>query len=242
MAALTREDVFDAARMAFLRCCSRASRAWASFIICTSTRRPPVADPNLLSREILRAAHDVGIRIALLEGGLDARGGFRGESAGRRRARFTSAEQFLREAEALRVGVAAEFPADEAWLGVAPQSLAAVPIDQFKAIATTRTRNAAACTRTSARRRRRAPRASRNTVRPPSCCWLSTAGRQAVHRGGCDPPFDDEVKLVGTARASVAICPLTEHNLGRGARRWRTDRGRRRDCARAATATCRSIC
>jgi len=150
------------------------------FIICTSTRRRRVADPNLLSREILRAAHDVGIRIALLEGGLDARVDFAANRRAPARARFTSAEQFLREAEALRVGVAAEFPADEAWLGVAPQSLAAVPIDQFKAIATTRTRNACGMHTHVGTQAEESAACVADTVRPPSCCWLSTAGRQAV--------------------------------------------------------------
>ena len=65
-----------------------------------------------------------------------ARADFRGDAnAAPARFRTGAVDAFIRETETLRSAVEKEFPADEAWVGVGAHSLATVPLDQCKAIA-----------------------------------------------------------------------------------------------------------
>jgi formimidoylglutamate deiminase len=177
----------------------------------------PWPDVNFASREILRAARDVGIRIALLKTAW-SRADFKA-AAGSAPARFRTGpvEQFLRETETLRVSIEADFPNDEAWLGVAAHSLATVPLDECKAIATY----------AHAKRMRLHMHVAARPEDVAAC--QAEYGRTPVallaEHGLVDKRFtaieaihltDDEVKLLGTARASVCACPTAEHDLGLG--------------------------
>ena len=111
-ARLGAEDVFDVARMVFLEMLSSGVTCVGEFH--ALHRAADGASPADLGREIVRAAHDTGIRIALLRVAA-VRGGEGTGPVG------ASIEQFTRETEALRVAVERDFPADEAWLGVAAE-------------------------------------------------------------------------------------------------------------------------
>jgi formimidoylglutamate deiminase len=107
-------------------------------------------DPNLLAREVTRAAREVGIRIALLNVAY-ARSGFETPPDARQR-RFieTDPQAFLRRTEQLAQDIAAtdnttagsgrrvtgndNAPLPRAWVGVAPHSVRAVPLDYLKAV------------------------------------------------------------------------------------------------------------
>ncbi len=218
-ARLSDEDVFDTARMVFME-------MLLSGITCVGEfhylhHQPDGAawpEANHLGREIIRAAHDVGIRIALLKVAY-ARGDFGGD-AGAAPARFRTpaAEQFVRETEALRLAVEKEFPADEAWLGIAAHSLANVPLDPLKAIAT------------YARAQRMRLHAHVATTPAENAACVAEYGRTPIallaENGIVDKRFtaidaqhltDDEIKLLGTARATVCVCPIAARNLGLGA-------------------------
>jgi formimidoylglutamate deiminase len=216
---LTDEDVFDTARLVFMEMLLAGITCVGEFhYLHHQPDGTPWPDANHLSREILRAAHDVGIRIALLKAAY-VRGDFRAEPASApARFRTGTAEQFIRETEGLRQLVEKEFPADEAWLGVAPYSLGTVPLDAFKAIATyARTQRMRLHTHIGTR-------AEENTAA------IAEYGRTPVallaEHGLIDKRFtaidaihlgEEEIKLLGAARATVCACPLTEHNLGLGA-------------------------
>ncbi len=215
---MTGEDVFDTARITFLEMLLSGVTCVGEFhYLHHQPDGSPWPDANHLSREIIRAAHDVGIRIALLKVAY-ARGDFRGD-AGSAPARFrlASAEQFVRETEVLRVAVEKDFPADEAWLGIGAHSLATMPLDAFKSIAA------------YARTQRMRLHAHVSTTAEENAACLAEYGRTPVallaEHGLVDKRFtaidaihlgEDEVKLLGSARAAVCVCPIAEHSLGLG--------------------------
>src|SRR5260221_1589339 len=64
---LTPEDIYDAARMAFLEMALSGITAVGEFhYLHHAPDGAPYDDPNLLAKEVVRAARDVGLRIALL--------------------------------------------------------------------------------------------------------------------------------------------------------------------------------
>src|SRR5712671_6607125 len=64
---LTPEDIYDAARMAFLEMALSGITAVGEFhYLHYGADGRPYNDPNLLAKEVVRAAQDVGLRIALL--------------------------------------------------------------------------------------------------------------------------------------------------------------------------------
>jgi formimidoylglutamate deiminase len=219
LARMTDEDVFDTARMAFLE-------MLLSGITCVGEfhylhHRPdgtPFSDVNQIGREIVRAAHDVGLRIALLNVAY-VRNAFQAV-AGSAPARFraTNTDTFLRDTESFRVLVEKEFPADEAWLGVGAYSLAAVPLDQVKAISS------------YARAQRMRLHAHLSTMPAENAACVAEYGRTPVallaEHGVVDKRFtaidalqlsDDEAGILGQARATVCVCPTAAHHVGLGA-------------------------
>src|SRR5438045_6226026 len=148
---LTPEDIYDASRMAFLEMALSGITAVGEFhYLHRAPDGKPYDDPNLLAKEVIRAAGDVGLRIALLRVAY-ARSGFQTE-ANPRQARFIEKdpEVYLKNLEALvasvrsptvREGLARQSRAEEAavalpdgrasdtaWIGIAPHSVRAVPL------------------------------------------------------------------------------------------------------------------
>jgi formimidoylglutamate deiminase len=129
---LTPEDVYDASRMAFLEMALSGITAVGEFhYLHHAPDGKPYDDPNLLSKEVVRAANDVGLRIALLRVAY-ARSGHNAEP-NPRQARFieADAETYLRNVESLAREVKAS---DTAWVGIAPHSVRAVPLAYLKEV------------------------------------------------------------------------------------------------------------
>src|SRR5262249_46489523 len=64
---LSPEDIYDASRMAFMEMALAGITAVGEFhYLHRATGGAPYDDPNLLAKEAIRAANDVGLRIALL--------------------------------------------------------------------------------------------------------------------------------------------------------------------------------
>ena len=99
---LSPEDIYDASRMTFLEMALSGITAVGEFhYLHHAPDGKPYDDPNLLAKEVIRAAGDVGIRIALLRVAY-ARSGFQTEP-NPKQARFieTDAETYLRNLESL---------------------------------------------------------------------------------------------------------------------------------------------
>ena len=207
---LTGEEIFDTARMAFLEMLAAGVTCVGEFHdLHHQPDGSPWPEPNFLAQEILRAAHDVGIRIALFAVANAAGGPARTVTAG--------ADQFVRNAEALREFIEKNFPADEAWLGVGASGVGAVPPDFLKAISTY----------AHAQKLRLHVQVSERAADNDAC--VAAHGRSPVAllaaHGLVDKRFtavnaihlsDDDIKTLGTARAAVCACPTSARNLGLG--------------------------
>lgn len=147
---LTPDDIYDASRMAFLEMALAGITAAGEFhYLHHAPDGKAYEDPNLLAGEVIRAARDVGIRIALLRVAY-ARSGYQTE-ANPRQARFIEADPaiFLKNLDALdrtirsptvsegnlrKDALPDSRASDTAWIGVAPHSVRAVPLNDLKHI------------------------------------------------------------------------------------------------------------
>ncbi|HZH30314.1 MAG TPA: formimidoylglutamate deiminase [Pyrinomonadaceae bacterium] len=237
---LSPEDVYDASRMAFLEMAASGITAVGEFhYLHRALGGAPYADENELARQVVRAAADVGIRIALLRVAY-ARAGWR-KSPDRRQARFIEPdpEAFLRQTEQLRSDLAraaranagarpetataaAENAKDAenapvAWVGVAPHSVRAVPLDYLRAV----------CAYAAAHRLPVHMHVAEQPAEVAAC--TEEHGRAPVallaHEGLLSERFTAvhavhitpaDARSLARARAHVCACPTTERNLGDG--------------------------
>ena len=130
---LTPEEIYNASRMAFLEMALAGITAVGEFhYLHHAPDGSPYSDPNLLEREVIRAARDVGIRIALLRVAYGRAGYQREPDPQQVRFIESSPEIYLKNLEQLLA--APELKTEEAWVGVAPHSVRAVPLDYLKTI------------------------------------------------------------------------------------------------------------
>src|SRR6202050_488740 len=130
-ARLDPQDVYDAARMAFLEMVLSGTTTVGEFhYLHNAPGGRPYDDPNLLSKQVIAAAQSVGIRIVLLRSAYLRSGYELPPDPGQ--IRFFES-QFLDNMEAL----VNDYPAGatEVRFGVAPHSLRAVPLGELKKIA-----------------------------------------------------------------------------------------------------------
>lgn len=212
---LSPEDIYDASRMAFLEMAAGGITAVGEFhYLHRTTDGREYGDPNLLAKEVVRAARDVGLRIALLRVAY-ARSGYR-SALNERQARFIEAEPetYLRHVERLR----SEMNGDaQAWVGVAPHSVRAVPLPYLRPLF----EYAAA----------QGLRVHMHVAEQPAeiAACLAEHGRTPValldNEGFLSEHFTgvhaihitaEEARMLSLARALVCACPTTERNLGDG--------------------------
>jgi len=216
-ARLAPEDVYDSSRMAFLEMALSGITSVGEFhYLHHAPSGAPYYDPNLLSKEVVRAARDVGLRIALLRVAY-ARAGFRLELDERQK-RFIESEpeSFLRNVERLREEIK-ESEQQTAWVGVAPHSIRAVPLSYLREVI----RHAA---------RENLPVHMHIAEQPAevSACMeehglapvalLDSEGLlndnfTAVHAIHISK---EEARMLAQSNSSVCACPTTERNLGDG--------------------------
>ena len=127
---LTPEDIYDASRMAFMEMALGGITAVGEFhYLHHAPGGMAYDDPNLLAKEVIRAANDVGLRIALLRVAYQ-RSGFQIE-ANPRQARFieTDPQVYLQNLERLASDVGTQ---STAWIGVAPHSVRALRLPYLR--------------------------------------------------------------------------------------------------------------
>jgi len=132
---LSPDGLYHASRMAFLEMLLGGITTVGEFhYVHHAPGGAPYADRNEMAWQVLRAARDTGLRIAILRTAY-ARSGW-GKPAEPGQARFLTprVEDFIADTEALRAGIARAEDAGHAWVGVAPHSLRAVPLDYLHEI------------------------------------------------------------------------------------------------------------
>jgi formimidoylglutamate deiminase len=256
---LSPEDLYDASRMAFMEMALSGITSVGEFhYLHHDARANFYDDPNLLSKQVVRAARDVGIRIALLRVAY-ARAGFRAEPNPRQSRFITPAPaDFLKHLDALSTDLARDYEtrsdddqnarasgdaphpgrdssaasgavvrarghdasaetssAAVAWVGVAPHSVRAVPLDYLREV----------CAHARARQLVVHMHVAEQPAENEAC--VSEHGRTPVQLLADENLLGERFTAVhavhvtadearALARANVCACPTTERNLGDG--------------------------
>ena len=212
---LTPEDVYDASRMAFLEMALSGITSVGEFhYLHHAPGGQLYEDPNLLAKEVVRAAQDVGLRIALLRVAY-ARSGFETEPNPKQQ-RFIEddPETYLKHLDRLTVDLR---PSANAWVGLAPHSVRAVPLDHLRTIITFGNKSNLPIHMHVAEQPAEISACIAEYGRSP-VALLATEGLlsehfTAVHAIHVSPKA---VAMIAQARALVCACPTTERNLGDG--------------------------
>ena len=213
---LNPEEIYSASRLAFLEMAMTGITAVGEFhYIHHAPDGSTYDDPNLLAHEVIRAAHDVGIRIALLRVAY-ARSGFEVEP-NPQQIRFIepSPDTYLKHLEQLLA--APELKDGMVWAGVAPHSVRAVPLDYLKAIVNFASDRDLPVHMHVAEQPAEVSACIEEYGRSP-IALLDTEGLlskrfTAVHAIHVTPKA---IASMARAGAIVCACPTTERNLGDG--------------------------
>lgn len=235
---LTPEDIYDASRMAFLEMALSGITAVGEFhYLHHAPDGKPYDDPNLLAKEVIRAAGDAGLRIALLRVAY-ARSGFQTEP-NPKQARFieSDGETYLKNLESLRrdvnrggrptvregaTAIDNDLPngratVPDAWVGVAPHSVRAVPLEYLRNVIGYANKRNLKVHMHVAEQPAEVSACVEEYGRTP-VALLETEGLlsdrfTAVHAIHVTPKA---IALFAETRAMVCACPTTERNLGDG--------------------------
>jgi formimidoylglutamate deiminase len=213
------EDIYCVARMAFLEMLMSGITTVGEFhYLHNAPDGSRYADPNLLALQILRAANEIGMRIGLLRTAY-ARAGWQ-KPANPGQARFITArpETFLKDTEALCGAISKSSKPGVAWIGIAPHSIRAVPLDYLREItAYARARNLVVHMHIAEQPTEIDECLAEHGLRPVELlqnCNLLNSSFTAIH---AIHVTEEEMKYLGSGRALVCACPTSERNLGDGA-------------------------
>jgi len=215
-ARLTPEDVYDGSRMAFLEMALSGITAVGEFhYLHHAPDGSAYDDPNLMAKEVVRAANDVGLRIALFRVAY-VRSGYETE-ANAQQLRFieTNPEAYLKNVEQLGNDLGEENKM--AWVGIAPHSVRAVPLDYLKEIVNVANQRQLPVHMHVAEQLAEVSACIEEYGRSP-VALLATEGLLSEHFTGVHSIHVSAkaVRMVADAHAMVCACPTTERNLGDG--------------------------
>jgi formimidoylglutamate deiminase len=209
---LSPEEIYHVSRMAFLEMLLAGITTVGEFHYLHSapdgSRYP---NPNLLARQVVRAAQDTGIRIVLLRTAY-VRPGWQ-TAPNPLQARFITphAKTFIADTEVLR----AELP--DVPIGIAPHSIRAVPIEYLLEIVSYARANQLPIHMHVAEQPAEIEASiAEYSLRPLELLekhGLLDASFTAVHAIHITR---DEISMLARSGASVCACPTTERNLGDG--------------------------
>jgi formimidoylglutamate deiminase len=210
------EELGTIARMAFLEMALTGITTVGEFHYVHRDRDGRAyANPNEIGLEIVEAAKEVGIRIALLRVAYVRSGYNKSPDPGQRRFIEPGAAEFLENTQALSAALADG--SGDAWVGVAPHSIRAVPLEYLREV-------------TGWARGERLPVHMHVAEQPAenSACieeYGCTPFALLEREGILDERFtaihgihlsEEEIAAVGRANAIIGACPTTERNLGDG--------------------------
>ncbi len=213
---LTPESIYDASRMAFLEMVLSGITVVGEFhYIHHAPDGTRYDDPNLIAKEVVRAAKDVGLRIALLLVAY-VRAGYR-RKPNPEQARFIEPDPqiYLSRLEDLTSEL--EETKGQAWVGIAPHSVRAVPLDYLKEIVRYGNSQDLPIHMHLAEQPAEIWACLEEYERMPVALLQSEGvlskrftGVHAIH---IDPA---DARALAVAGARICACPTTERNLGDG--------------------------
>jgi formimidoylglutamate deiminase len=215
---LSPEAIYHAARMAFLEMVFAGITTVGEFhYLHHAPGGAPYDDRNLLAFQILRAASEVGIRIALLRAAYVRAGWQKPDDP--RQARFITprVDDFLADTEGLRAAIPNVCRPGRAWVCIAPHSVRAVPLDYLRKVAAyARDRDLPLHMHVSEQPAEIEACTAEYSMRPVELLHKNGVlnfrftGVHAIHI------TPDEIRYLAQAKATVCACPTTERNLGDG--------------------------
>jgi formimidoylglutamate deiminase len=214
---LSPDDIYIAARMAFLEMALTGTTSVGEFhYLHHAADGKPYADRNLLAKQVLRAASDVGIRIALLRTAYVRAGWKKEPDPGQARFITPKSDDFIADTEALDAFARKE-SSGLAWIGVAPHSVRAVPLNYLRdLIDYARSHRFQIHMHVAEQPAEVGACLGEYGVAP--IAFLDANGIigpdfTAIHAIHVD---EDEIARLARHRANVCACPTTERNLGDG--------------------------
>jgi formimidoylglutamate deiminase len=210
---LSPDDLYIVARMAFLEMVLSGITTVGEFhYVHRDPQGRAYDDPNLISKLMVQAAREVGLRICLLRVAY-ARAGF-GKEANPLQKRFIEPlDEYLANVEALKGTVDGEF----AWVGLAPHSIRAVPLDYLREVANWADRAQVPLHMHASEQPAELEACEAEYGTTPiallaregvlGSCFTAV---HAIHISG------DEIRHLAQAGSTVCACPTTERDLGDG--------------------------
>ncbi len=175
----------------------------------------PYENPNEIALRIVEAAGSVGIRIALLRVAYVRAGYQKPADPGQKRFIEPEAGEFLKNTDKLRSALAGS--KDSAWVGVAPHSIRAVPLEYLReTTAWARAEGLPVHMHVAEQ-----PAENDACIAEYGCTPFALLAREGI----LDERFTaihgihlsaEEIVAVSRANAIVGACPTTERNLGDG--------------------------
>ena len=213
---LSPDEIYNVSRIAFLEMAKTGITAVGEFhYLHHSPDGSPYADRNQLGHEVIRAANDVGIRIALLRVAY-ARSGFN-TAPNPRQVRFieNSPDTYIAHLDLLLNSINTKD--GMIWAGVAPHSVRAVPLDYLKQIIAFANERELPVHMHVAEQPAEVDACIEEYGRSP-VALLDTEGLlsdrfTAVHAIHVTPKA---IAALARSGAGVCACPTTERNLGDG--------------------------
>ncbi|HEX7296221.1 MAG TPA: formimidoylglutamate deiminase [Pyrinomonadaceae bacterium] len=212
---LAPDDIYAASRMAFLEMALSGITTVGEFHYLHNTPDgSPYDDPNLLAKAVIRAANDVGLRIALLRVAY-ARAGYQKQVNPLQLRFIETSDRYLENVSSLAAHL--NSAVGLAWIGVAPHSVRAVPVDYLKEVGEFAAQHSLQIHMHVAEQPAEVSACIEEHGRSP-VALLETEGLlsdrfTAVHA------IHVSSKAIGTfakTAAMVCACPTTERNLGDG--------------------------
>jgi formimidoylglutamate deiminase len=216
--ALSPTDIYDCARMAFMEMLASGITAVGEFHYLHHT---PAGvwydDPNLAALQVVRAAQETGIRIALLRTAYARSGWNKEPNPGQARFITHRAEDFIAHTGALRNSLSHATEPEFAWVGIAPHSVRAVPLPYLSEIvAWARAHNLKIHMHLSEQPAEIEACLAEHGLRPiellhrHNLLGPDVTAIHAIHI------TNDEIGFLAHAGARIGACPTTERNLGDG--------------------------
>ncbi|HEY6245236.1 MAG TPA: formimidoylglutamate deiminase [Pyrinomonadaceae bacterium] len=208
------DDIYVASRMAFLEMALSGITAVGEFhYLHHAPNGEPYDDPNLIAKEVIRAAHDAGLRIALLRVAYERSGFNQGPNPLQKRF-IESAETYCHNLDRLRSDLGDNA---SAWAGSAPHSIRAVSLNYLKTVNDYASQNNLAMHMHVAEQPAEVAACIEEHGRSP-VALLDTEGLlsdkfTAVH---AIHVTSKAIPALAKNGAFVCACPTTERNLGDG--------------------------
>lgn len=212
-ASLSPEQMYSVARAAFLEMALAGATTVGEFhYVHRTPDGKPYPNPNVMARQVIAAADSVGIRICLLRAAYQRAGFELPPDPGQIRFLETTEEFLANVAELHR-----EYDSPHAWVGVAPHSVRAVPLQAIEAMANWAKEHQRPLHMHVSEQLAEVDACQREygttPVRLLERNGLLRDRFTAVHATHIDR---EEMDLLAAHGAMICACPTTERNLGDG--------------------------